>query len=260
VTKVIRTIDRDTPGELARGLIAALAKSGAPSLASALIERWEELPAAAGAATIEVCSRRVAWANALLDALERGVIARTSVSAAQWLELTHHADASIARRAQALRTTATSEARAQIVARLLGAAGRTGDAERGAQVFESNCLPCHELNGRGGKIGPMLTGVGKRPKAEVLTDVLDPNRSIEATYQLWTASTRDGEFFSGRLRSETRTTVELVELSGERHVLVRAALASLTPSNVSTMPEGFEALGEEDLANLLEFLATRKDP
>ena len=69
----------------------------------------------------------------------------------------------------------------------------------GKQVFEKNCMVCHTLEGTGGKVGPELTGVGARPKADILMQVLDPNRSVEGTFREWTAKTNDGEFVSGRL-------------------------------------------------------------
>jgi uncharacterized protein len=111
------------------------------------------------------------------------------------------------------------------------------------------------LNGEGGKIGPDLTGVGAKDRSEILIDILDPNRSVEANYRLWQATTRGGDTFAGRLEAETRTTVEILDTTGQKHVLQRADLAELIASNDSIMPTGLESLGEQDLASLLEYLA-----
>src|SRR5262249_45372527 len=41
--------------------------------------------------------------------------------------------------------------------------GNKGDASRGARVFANNCLTCHQLQGRGHRVGPDLAGIGNRP-------------------------------------------------------------------------------------------------
>ena len=94
-----------------------------------------------------------------------------------------------------------------------------------------------------------------RIRAEILTEILDPNRSVEANYRLWTATTRDGESFSGRLEGETQTSVEILDLTGQKHVIQRKDLTSVETSNLSIMPAGFESLPESDLSALLEYLA-----
>ena len=57
-------------------------------------------------------------------------------------------------------------------------------------VFEKNCMVCHTIEGKGGKVGPDLTGIGARPKVDNLIQILDPNRSVEGTYKQWTAKHR----------------------------------------------------------------------
>ena len=79
---------------------------------------------------------------------------------------------------------------------------------RAAEVFTANCAVCHTFNREGGK-GPDLTGVGSRDRADILLEILDPNRSVEANYRSWNVTTKDGRRF-GRLEAETQTTVEIL--------------------------------------------------
>ena len=139
--------------------------------------------------------------------------------------------------------------------KLLPLAKERGDAARGKDVFTSQCANCHTFNGQGGKIGPDLTGIGARDRAEVLTDILDPNRSVEANYRMWNVTTKGGETFSGRLEAETQTSVEILDTTGQKHVVQRKEIASLEGSQLSIMPIGMEALPADDLKNLLEYLA-----
>ena len=153
---------------------------------------------------------------------------------------------------------APSEGRKEIVARLIGLADKPGDVTLGKEVFTKNCMVCHTLDGQGGKVGPELTGVGARPKSDILMQILDPNRSVEGTYREWTAKTNDGDFVSGRLMTETTTTVELLDTTGKLHLLQRKDLKGLTVSEKGLMPEGFEVLKPEELSSVLEYLATSK--
>jgi sulfur oxidation c-type cytochrome SoxX len=52
------------------------------------------------------------------------------------------------------------------------------DAEKGGEIFRrSRCVTCHEVNGRGGTLGPALTHVGAKASREWLYSwILDPHR------------------------------------------------------------------------------------
>ena len=82
------------------------------------------------------------------------------------------------------------------------------------------------------------------------------NRSIEADSRLWNVSTRRGETYSGRLDTETATSVELLDVTGRKHVVQRTDIAEMTASNRSIMPADFDRLPEAELAALLEYLAS----
>jgi hypothetical protein len=123
-------------------------------------------------------------------------------------------------------------------------------------VFTKNCAVCHRFNGNGASIGPELTGIGARPKDDILMEILDPNRSVEANYRLWNLTTKSGDTFAGRLDAETQTSVELLDLGGQKHVVQRRDIASLESSNQSIMPVGLESMGEADLAAVLAYIAT----
>jgi putative heme-binding domain-containing protein len=98
--------------------------------------------------------------------------------------------------------------------------------------------------------------MGVRPKAELLMEIIDPNRSVEANYRLWTVVKRDGDSISGRLDTETATSVEILDTSGQKHSIQRKDIARIDSSNQSIMPSGFDQLPADDLAGILEYIAT----
>lgn len=247
-----------TPPEEASSLVRSLGESQIEASGQVLIEQWASFTPAVKRTAVSLLMRRSSWAMTLLDAIDAQTIPQTDLAPDQWSQLRQNPSRKVARRATQLseRIQTVSADRQELVEALLPLAKQKGDAERGQAVFTTSCAICHKIDGQGGDVGPDLTGIGARDRSEVLLDILDPNRSVEANYRLWTATTKNGEAFAGRLDSETKTTIEILDTAGQKHVLQRRQLESLAPSQLSIMPTGFEALPKEDLKALLEFMAS----
>jgi putative membrane-bound dehydrogenase-like protein len=260
VRLILAQVDALTAPDLSSALLNALGKTRAPGAGQAMVAALPQLTPAARKLQLTILLRRPEWIAAVLDAVEHKTLSPSDLATEQWSQLRGHADSRIADRATALAASApaVSKDRADIVRALLPAAALHGDAALGRAVFATNCSVCHTFNGQGGKVGPDLTGIGARDRKEVLTDILDPNRSVEANYRLWNVTTAEDETFSGRLDSETQTSIELLDAAGQKHVFQRKDIRSLKTSGLSIMPNGFEALAPNDLASLLDYLATTK--
>lgn len=261
VKVVAGLIKPTTPPAQSTALIQAIGLSKRNEAANELLAAWKQMTPSARRATTSTLLRRPPWAHQLLAAVERGAIHRNDLARDHWSQLRSHSDRTVADRASKAQAGAPSTQNAPameaVVARLMPVASRKGDVQRGREVFEKNCLICHAVNAQGARVGPDLTGIGARPKADVLLDILDPNRSVEANYRLWNVTTKSGESYAGRLDSESATAIEMLDTAGQKHVLQRSAIATMEASNLSLMPGGFEQLPEEDLASLLEYLAAQ---
>ena len=145
--------------------------------------------------------RRPEWSGALLDAIAGGAVLRNDLGPENWQQLRSSRDPKISERARSLANggAAISADREEVVKKLLPVAQLDGDVALGKEVFTKNCAVCHKFSGAGQNIGPELTGIGARPKADILMEVLDPNRSVEANYRLWNLATKSGDTFAGRL-------------------------------------------------------------
>jgi len=254
---VLEQVTLLSPPALATGFVNALTESRSEETGPAIIANWKQFTPGTRRNAVAALMRRPEWARALLDAVEKDTINRTDLAADQWSQLKQNPNSLIARRAERLSAigNAISADREEIVKKLLPLAKEKGDLARGKEVFTATCAVCHVFNGQGGKVGPDLSGIAARERAEILTDILDPNRSVEANYRLWNVTTRDGETFSGRLDTETQTTVEILDTTAQKHIVQRKDIASLDASQVSIMPTGFESLPPDDLKALLEYLA-----
>jgi putative membrane-bound dehydrogenase-like protein len=249
--------------ELVKGLLRALGESGAPEVGGEVAKRARELSASTFPGAVELLLRRPAWTKLLLEQLESRKLDPRSLAPDVLERLRRSDDPAIAAAAETIAAAAgrpRNADRAKVVESWLRLAAPAstgaprGDARRGAVVFEEKCAKCHSIRGKGGAVGPELTAIGKRGRADLLVEILDPNRAVEGTYRAWEATTKTGDELTGRLVNEGRSTIEIVDATAARHVIARDDLERLRPLAVSLMPEGLEEMGEADLSALLEFL------
>jgi putative membrane-bound dehydrogenase-like protein len=248
-----------SPG-LTRELIEALGQSDVEGVGAALVERWATLTLAARAAAVPVLLRRAAWSQALLDGLEKGDIDKNDLSVDQSDLLAKHPDKLVATRAaKVLAGTGRlpNPDRKKVLDEFLPLVEKRGDPVQGRAVFEKNCAKCHRHGTLGSVIGPDLTGMAVRDRADLLIDILDPNRSVEGNYRQYVVTTRKGTVISGLLIGETQTAIEMVDAEAKKHVILREKIEKFEQSKNSLMPEGFEKLGGDEIVALLAFLTAR---
>ena len=261
LTAVLEQVGPQAGPALTRGLFDVLADSTSESVGSALVKRWPQLTPAGKGEAVDLLLKRPAWANALLDAVEKGGVDKADFSVEQAQRLSKLPRRGRERPREEAAGEAAEVCPIRIVKRwwtlFLPALKRHGDAAKGKAVFEQNCAKCHRHGDIGNNIGPDLTGMAVRERADLLIDVLDPNRSVEGNYRQYTIVTTDGRVLTGLLLSETKTTVELLDSEAKKHVVLREDIDALKGTKLSLMPEGFEKLGEDDMLCVLEFLTVR---
>ncbi len=245
--------------ELSAGLIGAVAGSRLDATGNSVIAVWANLSPAARKTAVSVLLRRTAWTDAMLAAIEGGKLHRSELTAADWQLLKTHADGAIASRAKKLDTASPNADRMKVFEKMQPALALKGDLNAGKEFFTKTCAQCHTMAGVGGKVGPDLTGIGARDPKDILAEIVDPNRSVEGNFRLWMIQTKEGDALNGRLDAETRTSVELLDLQGKRHVIQRSEIDEMRVSPLSIMPVGLiDHLKPEEIASLLEFLKASK--
>jgi PQQ-dependent dehydrogenase (methanol/ethanol family) len=154
-----------------------------------------------------------------------------------------------------------------------GTAG--GDRARGESVFfgSAGCANCHQVNGRGGIVGPDLSAAGRMSAAALRQKILDPAAPLAASAaagrgrggagarpQVLVARTRDGREVRGVRRNEDTFSVQMVDASGTLHVFDKLQLASFIVENTSLMPGDFRTrLNRGEIDDLLAYLARLRD-
>ena len=138
---------------------------------------------------------------------------------------------------------------------------RSGSARSslGAQVFEQQCVACHQLKGKGGLVGPQLTGIGNRGAERLCEDILDPNRNVDHAFRQTIVTLKSGDSLAGLFRRDDGAQVILANATGAEMAVARADIAERRESDLSLMPDNFaEAISETDFVNLMAFLLAQR--
>jgi putative heme-binding domain-containing protein len=238
--------------------LRALQLSEAPEAGGLILERLPGLTPSARAAGLGVLLSRPEWTRAFLDGIDKGKAHLADLSLDQKQALAEHSDPGIRRRALAMlrRGGALPNAdRQKVLEELLPITKEKGDAAAGKLVFKNQCSKCHVHGDEGTRIGPDLTGMAVHPKDHLLTDIIDPSRSVEGNYRVYKVETKKGLNLTGLLSSESKTAIELIDAEGKKHTILREDLEELTATTKSLMPDGFEKqISRKELTDLLEFL------
>jgi putative membrane-bound dehydrogenase-like protein len=129
------------------------------------------------------------------------------------------------------------------------------DAARGRAVFERNCATCHQVAGIGVSVAPDISDSREKTFEQLLTDIIQPNRAIDANYFSYSVTTVDGMIYTGVLAAETSTSVTLKQAEGKEITLRRAEIDEIRSDGVSFMPDGLEKnIPPQDMADLLGFI------
>jgi len=256
-------ITQALPPELSLGLIRVISRSRVADLGQRLVRQLAQATPLLRDEIANLMLSRPELTRDLLAAVGRHELQISDLSATQRQQLSQHPDPAIRRAAvQAIRSSGVmiQSDRAAIVAAKMPLTERTGDDQKGKLVFMKHCSNCHVLHGEGKVVGPNLTGMSVHPKAELLTHILDPNRSVEANFRSYTVLTIDGTVISGVLATESRTAIEIIDSQAVKHSILRADIEQIQPSRNSAMPEGLEtSILDDELVDLLEYLTAKGD-
>ena len=146
-----------------------------------------------------------------------------------------------------------------------------GNAAHGKELFygDANCSLCHMVEGKGGRLGPDLTGVGgSRTREAIIDSVRNPSRRLawgltEATkefpqeYESVTAVTADGKEIKGVTLNEDSFSVQIMDMSEQIHLLEKDKLKSFQKTRESAMPVyGADLLSDKDLEDIVTYLTS----
>ena len=130
----------------------------------------------------------------------------------------------------------------------------------GAKVFEKHCAICHQLGGKGAKVGPQLDGIGSRGLDRLMEDILDPNRNVDQTLRVTNLALKNGQVVSGLLLREEGEVLIVVDAQGKEVRVPKSSVEERTTSPLSPMPANLvDQIAEDDFYRLMAFLLSHRE-
>lgn len=189
----------------------------------------------------------------LLDEISSGRIKASEIDVNTAARLLKHRDAAIRDRATKLFDVAAD--RKQVLRDYQAVLAMKAVPERGRDVFQRNCASCHRIGELGVDIAPDISDSRTKQPAQLLADILQPNRAIDNNYLAYTVISREGRVFSGILTSETATSITLQQPEGKIDTLLRDEIDVIRSTGMSLMPEGLEKnIPHQAMADLISFI------
>ncbi len=138
-----------------------------------------------------------------------------------------------------------------------------GDVAKGRAIFEraeSSCIICHRVDDKGVDFGPALSEIGTKLPKEVLFDsIINPNAGLSMGFETVQLALKGGGIGMGIVRSETNDDIVLALPGGVTQKFAKSTISKRDKLATSMMPSGLsQALTQEDLVNLVEYLSTLK--
>ena len=128
---------------------------------------------------------------------------------------------------------------------------------------DASCVKCHILGGKGGKVGPELTGIGAVQRPEYFIEsILKPSEVIVGGFETTSIMTEDYVMYSGIVQKEDDEVIELAVDEGGTIEIVeifKDEIEERKKDPISMMPANFnEMLNVQELYDIVAFLASQK--
>jgi putative heme-binding domain-containing protein len=256
---LIQLIAKPSPARVAA--IIALASYQNPETADRLLAEYSSFEDAEQQAAIATLAVNAETAVKLLQQVEAGKIPSIDVSAFTVRQIRamkrKELDSIIDRIWPVTRSTDDQQAQIKKYKAILGETYltekyRAGD---GRAIFDKVCAQCHKMSGKGGELGPELTGSGRKDLDYILQNVIDPSAMVQQAYRMSIVETSSGKTYSGIIVEENDQWLKM--RTPERELVVqRSEIESVEHSDVSIMPTGiFDQLTPEQIRLLVAYLS-----
>lgn len=230
------------------------------SLAHALIERYSSFDAATRLEALQTLSVRPKYGRALTAALKADQINRSEIPAYVARQLKRVVGLGFVEFWGNVEQLSDDKDSAFEKYRNLLTPDRLSKANilNGKQLFDQNCMVCHKLYGRGGELGPDITGANRQNLDYLLDNILNPSGIIQDDYKMVVINTNDGRTLAGNISVENDRQVTL-RIVGQSVVVPKSEILSREVMEVSMMPEGLiQNMNDSDVIDLIGYLQSQK--
>ena len=243
-----------------------LALNDDPAIADQMLARFPGLTPLEKSSVMTALLTRPTWAAKLLDTIAADRIPRSDLTAFHARQINGFQDAALdakltevwgaSRQSSADKTALIATWKERLTPELIAQA----DQRKGQVLYSQICATCHVMYGKGGRIGPDLTGSGRADLDYLLHNIADPSALVAVDYQLSSLTMTDGRVLSGMIRSRNDSIIVLQTLTETLNLQV-SDVAKNETSPISIMPEGLlGAFDETQTRDLIAFLMSKGPP
>ena len=255
MTLLMSLVGSGQPHGVETAAVSSLSRMDDPSIARQLLARWSGFTPVLRRQLLPILLSRPDRATSLIEAIKAGTVLRTELTPTQIAGLRAHRSAAVRALAAGVFEQAAPNDRGAVIQRYVAALDLRGNAARGQTTYTARCAVCHQPGQDGYAVGPAVEALKVFGKDELLTHLVDPNRTIDARYRLYQVDVADGASVTGIIQNESQNSVTVRPPFGASQTVPRPRIARLLPLDRSMMPDGLEeGLSLQDMADLLEFL------
>ena len=209
---------------------------------------------------IEILCGRREWANALLDQVEKGRVPKSVISAYHASQIFSLQNEKLKKRLTSLwgsiqqSPESLSKKKEELRRELKPSFLVKANLKNGSFLYEQICAGCHVLYGKGGKLGPDLTGSGRSNLDYLLENIVTPSSAVSADYQMTILRLKDGQVLSGMIAGQDRNSLTL-RMPGSERIVSKSSIESREALSNSIMPMGLlDNLSKYERRDLIGYL------
>ena len=209
---------------------------------------------------VEILCGRVNWADVLLNGIENGKVAKSLISPYHALQIKSLGNEELNRKLTAywgmIRESPEylSRRKDELKQELTPSSLAKANLKNGSLLYDQQCSGCHRLYGRGGLLGPDLTGSGRSNLDYLLENIVDPNGAVSADYRMNILKLKDGRILSGMIAGQDRNSVTL-RMPESETVVSKTEIKKRETIENSIMPAGLlDNLKPEERRDLIAYL------
>ncbi len=250
-----RLLDTRQPHAIQSAAIHAMTGFSGREVADILLSKHSNLTPDVQADLVGRLLTRSEWIPIVLDAVQARIVPARRISPVRRLIYMESTNVAIRERSVKLFSADLPGPRSAAIAEYQAALSLPSDTVRGEKIFRRECANCHRLGKRGHEVGSNLATVQNRTPAQLLVNILDPNREVSPNFLEYVVVTDDGRINTGIIASETATSITLRQTEGKQQTILRSDIDEIRSSGKSLMPEGLEKkITPQEMADLIAHL------
>ena len=237
-----------------------LAKFEAEEIGKLLVEKLPEFKVVDQDKLVEIICGRSNWANSLLEKIKKDENLKSLLSPYHAMQIRSLKNEELNTKLEevwgVIRQSPEylSNRKKELKKELNNLSISKANLKKGSLLYDQQCAGCHMLYGRGGRLGPDLTGSGRTNLDYLLDNIVDPSSVVSTDYRMNVIELEDGRVLSGMISGQDRNSLTL-RMPGSEILVSKSDIKKKQVLNTSIMPAGLlDNIGPDERRNLIGYL------